>query len=349
MKDHIGTLIVDLQSTVASPDELELIQHPLVGGIILFARNYDTRDQLTRLCQQIRSARANPLLIMVDQEGGRVQRFIKEFTRLPSMGTFGDLYDHEPAKACLLAKQCGWLMATELRSVGVDLSLAPVLDLNKGVSTIIGKRSFHAQPEAVIKLAMAFIAGMHEAGMAATGKHFPGHGSVSLDSHVAIPVDQRSMQEIEQDDMIPFAGLIKAGIPALMAAHIIFPKVDRLPVSFSRIWLQDVLRQRMGFNGVIFSDDLNMEGANISANYADRVLRAREAGCDFTLLCNNRKGVIEVLDSLPIAAHQISKEKWQVLQGDGSNVLTDFQVHQRWNVIQAELMKLDTQQESNII
>lgn len=341
MKDKIGSLIIDLQGVSASPEELEILQHPLVGGVILFGRNYAERSQIIRLCQQIRAARKTPLLIMVDQEGGRVQRFIKDFTRLPFMAVFGKIYNDDPATACRLAKDCGWLMAVELLSAGIDFSLAPVLDLNKGVSSVIGERAFHSQPQSVIKLAIAFINGMHEAGMPSTGKHFPGHGSIALDSHVAIPVDERSLQAIEQDDMIPFSGLIKAGISAIMAAHIIFPTVDKLPVSFSRYWLHEILRQRLGFQGVIFSDDLNMEGANISSHYTDRVLAAREAGCDFALLCNNRNGVVEVLDGLPFAPHQIGKDKWGGLQGDFSCVPKSYQENSRWQETHHLLCKLD--------
>lgn len=314
MTDTIGSLIISLEGSDLSPEERELLAHPLTGGVILFTRNYESRAQLKHLCQAIRSARKTPLLILVDQEGGRVQRFIPEFTRLPCMGEFGRQYTENPAAACQQARDCGHLMASELLSVGVDLSLAPVLDLNKGLNTVIGERAFHSDPQTVIQLASAFIQGMRTAGMASAGKHFPGHGTVTLDSHLATPVDERAMNDVEHDDMLPFAAMIKAGISAIMPAHIIFPRVDTLPVGFSRIWLQDVLRTRLGFTGPILSDDLNMQGANISANYADRVAAARAAGCDFALLCNNRNGVIQALDSLPYAMHLIDKEKWGVLK-----------------------------------
>ncbi|VVC75889.1 Beta-hexosaminidase [Aquicella siphonis] len=341
MTDKIGSLIIDLEGLQISPEEKDLLNHPVVGGVILFARNYETRAQLTRLCHQIRSARKKPVLIMADQEGGRVQRFVHDFTRLPYMAAFGGIYDQDPATACKMAHDCGWLMAIELLSAGIDQSLAPVLDLNKGVSTVIGRRAFHSKPEYVIKIATAFMNGMHEAGMASTGKHFPGHGSVILDSHVAAPFDDRTIQEIDQDDMIPFAGLIKAGISAIMAAHIVYPKVDKMPVGFSRYWLQDILRQRLGFKGVIFSDDLNMEGANISANCPDRIMAAREAGCDFTLLCNNRKGVIEALDSLSASSQQVSRDKWTALQGDFSGVHVPYNESRRWLAARAVLSKLE--------
>ncbi|TAK71599.1 MAG: beta-N-acetylhexosaminidase, partial [Gammaproteobacteria bacterium] len=270
MTNTIGAFIVDVEGKDLTAEERELLGHPLVGGVVLFARNYESRDQLQHLCHQIRAAHKSPLLIMVDQEGGRVQRFKEEFTRLPPMATFGKAYDEEPEKACQSAKECGALMAAELLSVGVDLSLAPILDLDKKRNTVIGDRAFHANAQTVITLAKAFIRGMQETGMASVGKHFPGHGGVALDSHVAIPVDGRSLSELQCDDLMPFAHLIQAGIPALMAAHIVFPEVDELPVGFSSRWLKDVLRTQLKFTGTILSDDLNMEGANISSHYADR-------------------------------------------------------------------------------
>lgn len=332
MTDKIGSLIVDVEGLSVSPEEHELLAHPLVGGVVLFARNYASKEQLNQLCQSIKASRDAPLLIMVDQEGGRVQRFIHEFTRLPFMAVFGNLYNEDPAAACHLAQDCGWLMAMELLSLNIDLSLAPVLDLNKGVSSIIGDRAFHSNPQSVIPLANAFVQGMREAGMSAVGKHFPGHGSVVQDSHLAIPVDNRSLSEIEQDDMIPFVGMIKSGIPAIMAAHIIYPQVDSLPVGFSSTWLQKILRDRLGFTGVILTDDLNMEGANIYSNYSDRVSAAKEAGCDFALLCNNRNAVIDVLDNLPAAKFAVSKEKWSLLQGDFTRTSKKaYQEDHRWH------------------
>lgn len=320
MATEIGSFIIDIEGHVLTPEERELLAHPLIGGVILFSRNHESRQQLETLCLALRAVHKTPLLIMVDQEGGRVQRFKHAFTRLPPMEIVGKRYDADPRLACELAKKIGWLMATELLNSGVDLSLAPVLDLNKGINGAIGDRSFHQDPSVVTRLASAFIDGMREAGMAAVGKHFPGHGSVTADSHTAIPVDERSLQEVFADDVIPFAALIKNGISAMMAAHIIFPQIDRLAVGFSSIWLRDILRKRLGFTGAIFSDDLNMQGADISSNYTDRVVAAREAGCDFTLLCNNRRAVIEVLDNLPYQLHRVGKEKWGGLQGKFSQV-----------------------------
>lgn len=313
MAEKIGSFIIDLIGETLNAEEIELLQHPLVGGVILFARNYRSRAQLESLCQALRAVRKTPLLIMVDQEGGRVQRFIHEFTKLPAMAVFGELYQKNPSEACERAKDCGWLMAMELLTVGIDISLAPVLDLNKHKNTVIGSRAFAADPAIVSTLATAFIAGMREAGMAATGKHFPGHGEVSADSHLLLPQDDRTLTAILHEDLLPFTTLTPY-LSAIMAAHIIFPQVDTSPVGFSRKWLQDILRTQLGFQGVIFSDDLNMAGADISSQYEVRALTAREAGCDFFMLCNNRPGVIQVLDHLPYASHQVPPEKWQVLK-----------------------------------
>jgi beta-N-acetylhexosaminidase len=330
MTARVGALIIDLQAKELSAEERELLSHPLVGGVILFTRNYESRDQLVHLTASIRQSRKTPLLIMVDQEGGRVQRFISEFTRLPPMALFGTLYDSHPERALQLATNCGWLMASELLSVGVDLSFAPVLDLNKGVSSVIGNRAFHRTPEAVIALAGAFTQGMADAGMAATGKHFPGHGSVMLDSHLAIPIDSRSYAEIAQDDLIPFLALMKRGMQATMAAHIIFPEVDQAAVGFSPKWLQTILRDQLNFKGVVFSDDLSMEGANISKHFSDRFQAARSAGCDFALICNHRAGVVQVLDEINSHAHQVEQEKWGALPGRFSRVNPSFDQDKRW-------------------
>lgn len=330
MTDKIGALIISIEGTTLTETDREILAHPLVGGVVLFTRNYESREQLRHLCQTIRAARKKPLLIMVDQEGGRVQRFVSQFTKLPYLSWFGKIYDQDPIKACHLAEDSGWLMASELLSIGIDISLAPVLDLNKDVSAIIGDRAFHRNPGVVAKLAESYIQGMQEAGMAATGKHFPGHGSILQDSHLALPIDERSLSQIEQDDMIPFAEVIKSGITAIMAAHLLFPKVDKVAVTYSRHWLQDILRRRLKFEGVIFSDDLNMEGANISPNHVDRFLAAREAGCDFAILCNNPDATIQVIDKIPSTKHQVVSEKWSELQADFSCLQEPFTKNHRW-------------------
>jgi beta-N-acetylhexosaminidase len=241
----------------------------------------------------------NPrLLIAVDQEGGRVQRFKDGFTILPAMRRFGEVYDSEQKLALELAKQCGWLMASEVRSTGIDISFAPVLDIDKGISTVIGDRAFHSDPFVVGKIAQAFVAGMNEAGMQATGKHFPGHGSIAADSHIAMPIDERSLVDIEMDDLRPFQFMIDAGINALMMAHVIYSRVDPQPAGFSRFWMKTILRNKMHFQGAIFSDDLSMEGAVIAGDYIQRAKLSLETGCDMILVCNNREAAWDVVNSL---------------------------------------------------
>lgn len=313
MASASGPVILDLIGKELTAEERELLQHPLVGGVILFTRNFENREQITRLCQSIRESRTEPLLIAVDQEGGRVQRFRQDFTRLPPLSEIGILYEQEANKALLQAEQHGYTLATELLNVGIDLSFAPVLDLNKELNTVIGDRSFHRDPSIVIELGRALMRGMHKAGMAATGKHFPGHGSVTLDSHLAFPVDEREWQEIKEQDLIPFVNLIDSGIDALMPAHIIFPKIDDQPVGFSEQWLKNILRKQLKFSGIIFSDDLNMKGASTAGDYANRAKAALTAGCDFVLICNNRSGAINTLDHLP-KQYAVSREKIKKLQ-----------------------------------
>jgi len=346
MTNHIGSLIIDLQNHQLTQEEREIINHPLVGGIILFARNYESRQQLNALCADIKQTRHKPCLIMVDQEGGRVQRFITDFTRLPFMSAFGQLYDTDPKLGIKIAKECGWLMATELLAAAIDLSLAPVLDLNKGINHAIGERAFHAQPDVVATLAKSYIAGMKAAGMAACAKHFPGHGSVSIDSHHGLPIDERTLQDIWQHDLQPFELVIKSGLPAIMGAHIIFQEIDPHPVSYSRKWLHHILRQQLNFEGLILSDDLNMEGANISSHYRDRIVAAKDAGCDFTLLCNNRQGVIEVLNELPAESYQIPAERWMNLRAH-FNPKDEYISLPRWQKINAILSKFSGQSPSS--
>jgi len=293
----LGPLMLDLVAEDVSPEEKELLQHPFVGAVILFTRNYHDRAQLQHLVEQINVNRETPLLIAVDHEGGRVQRFRTGFSRIPPAGSFRALWDQGERKALLHAKAMGWLMAAELRVIGIDFSFAPVLDLDYGVSDIIGDRAFHRQAKGVIQLAGAYMAGMHEAGMAATGKHFPGHGAVALDSHTDLPIDEREYDEIELDDLQPFTVLIEQGMEAIMPAHVIYQKVDPEPAGFSSFWLQRVLREMLKFDGVIFSDDLNMAATHHLGSFTDRAQLALSAGCDMVLACNNPAGAIELLDN----------------------------------------------------
>lgn len=295
----LGPLMIDLQETSLQPEERDLLGHPLVGGVILFTRNYESPEQIGELIKAIRSVGAPRLLIAVDQEGGRVQRFRAGFTRLPAVAELGRLADRERARAQRLAETTGWLMAAELRSVGVDLSFAPVLDLDHRRSTVIGDRAFHRDPEVLTELAHAYMRGMRHAGMAAVGKHFPGHGGVAADSHHELPEDPRPLADLRAEDMLPFERMIHYGLPAVMAAHVVYPAVAPLPAGFSYNWLHTLLRGELGFQGAVFSDDLSMAGARVAGTTpTQRVRTALEAGCDMVLLCNDPPAVAEVLDRL---------------------------------------------------
>lgn len=333
---QISPLMLDLDSVTLSSEEVELVNHPLVGGVIFFSRNYESAEQIQHLVKQIRSATEREILIAVDHEGGRVQRFREQFTRLPSLASItaadseGTNISQSLENLLRQAYAHGWLMAAEVRSVGIDFSFAPVLDLNYGVSEVIGDRSFHREPEQVARLATAYIEGMRDAGMASTGKHFPGHGAVREDSHLEIPIDDRSREAIWSNDLVPFRSLIKAGLDAVMPAHVIYPKVDNKPAGFSPIWLQQVLRDELAFDGVIFSDDLSMEGASVMGGFAERAEAAMEAGCDMVLVCNNRDGVIEVIDKANLAVSEQSSVRLQRMLGRSSMNRSALLDSKRW-------------------
>jgi beta-N-acetylhexosaminidase len=294
----LGPIMLDIEGTELNADDIRRLQHPLVGGVILFKRNYQSPAQLQELTAAIHGVRQPPLLISVDHEGGRVQRFRDGFTRIPAMRELGKIWDANPKKARYLAEQAGWVLAAELRAHGVDFSFTPVLDIDFGNSGVIGDRAFHRNTEAIADLAHALMIGLKHGGMAAVGKHFPGHGYVAADSHTEIPVDERLFSQIEQDDLEPFRRMIDFGMVAVMPAHVIYPKVDDKPAGFSRIWLQQVLRKHLGFQGVIFSDDLAMEGAAVVGSVIERAYAALEAGCDMVLVCNRPDLADELLETL---------------------------------------------------
>lgn len=290
--------MIDVAGTELAAEDREVLRHPLVGGVILFTRNYRDPAQLAALVADIHAVRSPPLIVAVDQEGGRVQRFRSGFSVLPPARRMGQEYDLDPKAGLDLARRMGWLMAAELRACGVDLSFAPCVDLDYGVSEVIGDRAFHAKAPVVSQLAIAWMHGMRDAGMAATAKHFPGHGAVRADSHVASPVDRRELADMD-DDLMPYRRLIANGLPAVMISHVLFPMVDKDSVaSVSSRWIRDVLRGDLEFKGVVFSDDMSMAGAAVAGDVVVRSQRALAAGCDMVLLCNSRPSVLTVLERL---------------------------------------------------
>lgn len=313
----LGPLMIGISGTALGAEERELLRHPLVGGVILFTRNYADAEQLQALVAEIHALREPPLLVAVDHEGGRVQRFRTGFVELPPARELGRLYDSEPKRARHFAQLLGWLMAAELRAAGVDMSFAPVLDLDRGTSGVIGNRAFHGDGEAVADLAHAYMIGMDMAGMMATGKHFPGHGTAAADSHLVVVTDDRRYEDIAGEDMLPFERMINYGLAGLMAAHVIYPRVDPQPAGFSRFWLREVLRRRLGFQGVIFSDDLGMRGAEGAGDILERARAALDAGCDMLLVCNELAAVPLLLDRLGDAAHPASQLRLARMHGRG--------------------------------
>lgn len=331
----IGALMLDIAGTHLTQEDIELLQAPQVGGVILFGRNIETPAQVRALTDHIRQIRPD-ILIAVDQEGGRVQRLKQGFTLLPAMGRFGELYQSEPERALQLSEKCGWLMAIEVLAVGIDFSFAPVLDLND-ISDVIGDRSFATNIQDITPLASAFLKGMKRAGMASTGKHFPGHGSVKADSHVAAAVDPRSYEEIQQKDMQTFIQL-QSQLDALMPAHVIYSQVDPNPAGFSEFWIQKVLRQELGFDGVLFSDDLSMQAACVAGGADARIQAALKAGCDMGLVCNDRAAqclALEGIVDLPLP----NQERLERMRGRIPQIQIDdvLDLGEEWRQVRDEI------------
>ncbi len=312
-----GPVMVDVAGLTLTAHEIERLQHPHVGGVILFARNFASKEQLCALTAAIHAARDEPLLIAVDHEGGRVQRFRDGFTHLPAMRVLGELWKRDVLQATRTATAVGYVLAAELRACGVDFSFTPVLDLDYGQSAVIGDRAFDSDPRVVTLLAKSLNHGLLQAGMHNCGKHFPGHGFVAADSHVAIPVDERPLEKILAQDAAPYDWL-GSSLSSVMPAHVIYPNVDKQPAGFSNIWLQKILRQQLGFEGVIFSDDLSMEGATVVGDIVARAEAALDAGCDMVLVCNAPQQADLLLQTLRWEFSQISQQRLRYLRPVGA-------------------------------
>lgn len=338
----MGPLMIGLQGRALLAQERDWLAHPLVGGVVLFGRNYQSPEQIAALTAEIHAVREPPLLVAVDHEGGRVQRFRDGFTRLPAVRRLGEIYDQDRRHALLLAQVTGWLMAAELRAVGVDFSFAPVLDVDRGVSRVIGDRALHRDPEAVAELAHAYMTGMQRAGMAATGKHFPGHGGVREDSHVALPVDERAYEDVATEDLVPFERMIHYGLAAVMTAHVVYPRVDARPASFSAYWIKEVLRRRLEFQGAVFSDDLDMAAAAVAGDPVDRARAALEVGCDMVLACNDAQGIAQILDGLGAYSNPVAQVRLARMHGRHSLSRDQLQRDPEWQQAVRQVQEYDS-------
>jgi beta-N-acetylhexosaminidase len=331
--------MVDIAGTELTAEDVRVLSHPLVGSVLLFTRNYRDPAQLAALTGAIRALRTPHLLIAVDHEGGRVQRFREGFTRLPAMRLLGRRFDEDRRDALALAQSVGWLMASELRAVGVDFSFAPCVDLDYGVSEVIGDRAFHRDPDVVAALAVAVLSGMREAGMPAIAKHFPGHGAVVADSHVALPVDRREFADLEAD-MRPYRPLIDNNVAGIMAAHVVIPAVDALPASLSQRWITGILRGEMRFHGCVFADDLSMAGAAAFGDVIARSELASAAGCDVLLICNDRPSVELVLEAFGAKVGSAASQARLVRMRARGEAPADLRATPRWRETVARIAGL---------
>ncbi len=318
----LGPLMIDLVGPSVQPEERDMLAHPLVGGVILFARNYESPEQLCELTRQIHAARNPPLLIAVDHEGGRVQRFRTGFSRLPAARRIGHQFDTDHAGGLAAARHMGWLMAAELRAHGVDLSFAPTVDLDYGLNEAIGDRAWHATADVTAQLAVAYMLGMRDAGMAATAKHFPGHGAVRADSHVELPVDRRELADLAED-LTPYRRLIANGLPGVMVAHILLPAEDAAPASLSARWIRGVLRTDLNFQGAVFTDDLSMGAVAAASDIVERCERALSAGCDMLLVCNDPAARSRALAGLAITPDPTSQLRLIRMRGGHERLTPD--------------------------
>lgn len=333
--------MLDLAGCELTADDRDLLAHPAVGGVILFARNFVSVDQLEALTTAIHGLREPHLLVAVDQEGGRVQRFRDGFTRLPPAGRFVECYGHHRAQARAAAHSVGWLMAAELRARGVDFSFAPVLDLDRGLNAVVGDRAFGCQADEVTELAAAWIEGVRQAGMAAVGKHFPGHGGVAADSHTELPVDERDWADLWAEDLVPFERLIAGGLEAVMPAHVLYPRLAPEPAGFSPFWIGEVLRHRLGFEGVVFSDDLNMAAAGAGGDHVERARAAARAGCDMLLICNNRPAAIAIVDAFCDPPDPTLQLRLVRMHGRGHADGRTLHEHPRWQEAVRQVASLE--------
>lgn len=333
----LGPVMLDIEGLSLTPADRDMLREPAVGGVILFSRNFATAEQLIDLVAEIRALRSPPLLLAVDHEGGRVQRFRDGFSAIPAMRQIGREYRRDPTAAEHLAYQAGWLIASELRAVGIDLCFAPCVDLDWGISEIIGDRSFHRRPEVVGELAARLARGLRSAGMAAVAKHFPGHGAVVADSHLKLPVDRREYGDV-LDDMRPYEKLISNGaVAGVMTAHVVYEEMDDLPASFSEFWIQRELRSRLGFDGAVFCDDLSMKATRDYGSMQERAKRALDAGCDMVLVCNDRPAAQKAVAALKDYSNPLSLVRLARLHGTGHTLRETLLASDEWQSANAEL------------
>jgi len=326
----LGPVMLDIDGLALSPADRDILREPAVGGVILFARNFESVEQVTELVSEIRALRSPPLLIAVDHEGGRVQRFREGFTLIPPMRHIGREYDRDRESGLKVARQAGWLIASELRAAGIDLCFAPCVDLDWGISEIIGNRSFHKKPDAVSELAEAFARGLKSAGMAAVAKHFPGHGAVVADSHLKLPIDRRGYGLI-LDDMRPYERMMDTGVVAgVMLAHIVYREIDAMPAGFSEYWIQRELRSRLGFGGAVFCDDLSMKATSSYGSMAERARLSLQAGCDMILTCNDRDAAHQAVDALNDYSNPLSLVRLARLHGTGQTSRESLLASDEW-------------------